>query len=171
LSIKTNLKEVINITKLIKNKTLIITLITLLFIATFVLTFLYYKEHKSGNLNAKENISEIEKIDKDLSSQSSNELKDDTYYSIENIYDILHRMSNSKIIAEDNQIWGRLPMDSNDIATLKNLIEKVEYTDRDYLLEVISRWENNDFSQVVDEHNYFWKKLGGTVGKAISIKE
>lgn len=80
-------------------------------------------------------------------------------------------MSNSKIIAEDNQIWGLLPMDSNDISTLKNLIEKVDYKDKDYLLEVLSRWKNNDFSQVVTEHNYFWKKLGGTIGKAISIKE
>lgn len=80
-------------------------------------------------------------------------------------------MSNSKIVAEDNQIWGRLPMNSNDISTLKNLIEKVDYKDRDYMLEVLSRWENNDFSQAVEEHNYFWKKLGGTVGKAISIKE
>ncbi|WP_300379491.1 DUF6241 domain-containing protein [Clostridium sp.] len=143
----------------------------LLFITTTVFTFLYYKEHKSGNFTAKENISEIKKIDKDLSLESSDELKDNTYYSLENIYDILHRMSNSKIIAEDNQIWGRLPMDPKEISILKSLIEKVDYKDRDYLLEVLSRWENNDFSKVVDEHNYFWKKLGGTIGKAISIKE
>ena len=160
-----------NISKLFKNKPLIITLIVLLFIATSVFSFLYYKEYNSGNLSAKENISEIKKIDKELSSESSAELKENTYYSIENIYDILHRMSNSKIVAEDNQIWGRLPMDSNDISTLKNLIEKVDYKDRDYMLEVLSRWENNDFSQVVEEHNYFWKKLGGTIGKATSIKE
>ena len=39
------------------------------------------------------------------------------------------------------------------------------------MLEVLTRWENNDFSQAVEEHNYFWRKLGGTVGKAISLKE
>jgi Family of unknown function (DUF6241) len=160
-----------NISNLFKNKPLIITLIVLLFIATSVFSFFYYKEHNSGNLSAKENISEIKKLDKELSEENSNELKENTYYSIENIYDILHRMSNSKIVAEDNQIWGRLPMNSNDISTLKNLIEKVDYKDRDYMLEVLSRWENNDFSQAVEEHNYFWKKLGGTVGKAVSIQE
>ena len=165
------LKEVSNISKLIKNKTILIILIVTLFVATSSFAFLYYKEHKSGNFTAKENISEIEKIDKDLSSENPDSLKDNTYYSIENIYDIIHRMSNSKIIAEDNKIWGRLPMDSNDISTLKNLIEKVDYKDRDYLLEILTRWENNDFSQIVDEHNYVWKKLGGTIGKAISIKE
>ena len=39
------------------------------------------------------------------------------------------------------------------------------------MLEVLTRWENNDFSNAVEEHNYFWKKLGGTIGKATSVKE
>jgi len=80
-------------------------------------------------------------------------------------------MSNTKIVAEDNQIWGMIEMDPEYIASLKSLIEKVDYKDRDYMLDVLTRWENNDFFQAVDEHNYFWRKLGGTVGKAISLKE
>lgn len=80
-------------------------------------------------------------------------------------------MSNTKIVAEDNQIWGMIEMNPEYIASLKSLIEKVDYTDRDYMLEVLTRWENDDFSQAVDEHNYFWRKLGGTVGKAVSLKE
>ncbi|MGG7058357.1 DUF6241 domain-containing protein [Clostridium nigeriense] len=80
-------------------------------------------------------------------------------------------MSNTKIVAEDNQIWGMIEMDPEYITSLKTLIEKVDYQDRDYMLEVLTRWQNNDFSQAVDEHNYFWRKLGGTVGKAISLKE
>lgn len=80
-------------------------------------------------------------------------------------------MSNTKIIAEDNQIWGRISMDPEYIVSLKRLIEKVNYEDKDYMLEVLTRWENNDFSNAVEEHNYFWKKLDGTIGKATSVKE
>lgn len=110
-------------------------------------------------------------MDKDLSKEESSEIKDSEYYPVENVYDILHRMSNTKIIAEDNQIWGQISMEPEYIASLKNLIEKIDYKDKDYMLEVLTRWENNDFSHAVEEHNYFWKKLGGTVGRATSLKE
>lgn len=98
-------------------------------------------------------------------------MQDSDYYPAEKVYDILHRMSNTKIIAEDNQIWGKIEITPENISSLKSLIEKVNYKNKDYMLEVLTRWENNDFSQAVEEHNYFWRKLGGTVGKAISLKE
>ena len=149
-----------------------ITILVIIFIITIgTISFFIYMQIDSGNLNAKSNISEIKKIDKDLTSEESTEIKDSEYYPIENIYDIIHRMSNTKIIAEDNQIWGKLEITPENIASLKSLIEKINYDDKEYMLEVLTRWENNDFSQAVEEHNYFWKKLGGTVGKATSLKE
>ncbi|MFU7516262.1 DUF6241 domain-containing protein [Clostridium sp. HCS.1] len=154
-----------------KSKVFITILVIIFIIAIGAFSFIIYKQIDSGNFDAKSNISEIKKIDKELSSEELNEVKDSDYYPIENIYDILHRMSNTKIIAEDNQIWGKIEMDPEYIASLKSLIEKVDYKDRDYMLEVLTRWENNDFSQAVEEHNYFWKKLGGTVGKATTLKE
>lgn len=134
-------------------------------------SFIFYKESDSGNLKAKSNISEIKKIDKEISKENSEEIKETDYYPIENIYDILHRMSNTKIIAEDNQIWGKIEITFDSISSIKNLIEKVNYEDRKYMLEVLTRWENNNFSNAVEEHNYFWKKLGGTIGKATGLKE
>jgi len=149
-----------------------ITILVIIFIITIgTISFFIYQQINSGNLNAKSNISEIKKIDKELASEESTEIKDSEYYPIENIYDIIHRMSNTKIIAEDNQIWGKLEITPENIASLKSLIEKINYDDKEYMLEVLTRWENNDFSQAVEEHNYFWKKLGGTVGKATSLKE
>ncbi|MDB1961712.1 DUF6241 domain-containing protein, partial [Clostridium tertium] len=164
-------KEVINISKLFKNKAIITIIIIVLLVIIAVSSFFYYKERSSGNINAKSNISEIEKINEEISKEENNEIKEDEYYPVEKIYDILHRMSNTKIIAEDNQIWGRISMDPEYIISLKRLIEKVDYEDKDYMLEVLTRWENNDFSNAVEEHNYFWKKLGGTIGKATSVKE
>ena len=149
-----------------------ITILVIIFIITIgTISFFIYMQIDSGNLNAKSNISEIKKIDKELASEESTEIKDSEYYPIENIYDVIHRMSNTKIIAEDNQIWGKLEITPENIASLKSLVEKINYDDKEYMLEVLTRWENNDFSQAVEKHNYFWKKLGGTVGKATSLKE
>ena len=33
------------------------------------------------------------------------------------------------------------------------------------------KWDDLDFSNAVEVHNYVWEKLGGTVGKAIAINE
>lgn len=155
---------------LFKNKVFITILIIVFIIVIGAFSFIIYKQIDSGNFNAKSNISDIKKIDNELSNEESSEVKDSEYYPVENVYDIIHRMSNTKIIAEDNQIWGKIEMDPEYIASLKSLIEKVDYKDKDYMLEVLTRWENNDFSNAVEEHNYFWKKLGGTVGKATSLK-
>lgn len=167
----TYIKKVINIKNLFKNKVFVTFLIIILVVIIGILGFIFYKESDSGNLKAKSNISEIKKIDQELSEEESEEIKKDDYYPIENIYDILHRMSNTKITAEDNQIWGKIEITSDSISSIKNLIEKVDYEDKEYMLEVLTRWENNDFSKAVEEHNYFWKKLGGTIGKAAGLKE
>jgi len=114
--------------------------------------------------------SEIKTISQKLSNDQSNELKPANYYDETNIYNMMHKMANSKIIAKDGQVWGTLPMKIEDIAALKETILKINYSDRDYLLEVLSRWEKGDFTHCVEEHNYFWNKLGGTIGEAYKLK-
>ena len=41
----------------------------------------------------------------------------------------------------------------------------------DYLYKELLKWDDLDFSNAVEVHNYVWEKLGGTVGKAIAINE
>lgn len=154
-----------------KNKLFVILITIILLVSISILIFFIYKQIDSGNLKAKSNLSEIKKLDKELSKEDPDTIKGTVYYPVENIYDILHRMSNTKINAADNQIWGKIEITSEYTSYIKNLIEKADYSDKDYMIEVLNRWENNDFSKAVEEHNYFWKKLGGTVGKATSLKE
>lgn len=142
--------------------------------------YTYYMNYKTGKFEAKKNQKEIENIVEDIneekdSSESEEKpeeaLKPSDYYPESKVYDIMHRMSNTKIIAEDNKIWGELPIDSESLGSIKALVSEIDYPDRDYLLSVISKWENGDFSKADEEHNYFWAKLGGTIGKAIGVKE
>jgi len=61
-------------------------------------------------------------------------------------------------------------MEKEEIQNLKSIVEKINYEDREKLLDILNRWEKGDFSQADKEHNYVWEKLGGTIGRAVGIK-
>lgn len=86
---------------------------------------------------------------------------------INEIYDEVHKMANSLIIAEDNQIWGE---EKITLKRLDKVLLKVKDVD-DYLYEELSKWKDSNFENGVEVHNYVWKKLGGTVGKAIDLNK
>lgn len=137
-------------------------------------TYTYYMNKKSGKQEAKKNQKEIAAMVEAIENKEDvaiTTLKPADYYSESKIYDIMHRMSNTKIIAEDNKIWGELPMKKEDIDNLRVVISEIDYEDREYLLEVLDKWEAGDYTRSDEEHNYFWGKLGGTIGRAIGVKE
>lgn len=88
----------------------------------------------------------------------------------QSIYITLHRMTNTKIIAEDNKIIGEIEITPKKIKDVREIVQKSTFTDKNYLLEVLDRWEKGNFNQVVEEHNYFWDKLDGNEGKASGRK-
>lgn len=75
------------------------------------------------------------------------------------VYDILHRMANSKIAKESKDKSGKLEMTSNQIQAVKGIVEKMDYKDRGYLLQVLKRWEKGDFSFIEGEHEYFYGRF------------
>lgn len=155
-------------------KTIIWAIIILIIVLVIGAGYYYYMNVKSGKNEAKKNQKEIEALAEEIKDEkdtTEETLKPVDYYDEAKIYDIMHRMANTKIIAEDNKIWGELPMKADDIKNLQAIITSVNYEDREYLLEVLNRWINEDYSMAAEEHNYFWEKLGGTIGKAIGVKE
>ncbi|MEG2017168.1 MAG: DUF6241 domain-containing protein [Clostridium sp.] len=162
-------------------KILIWLIVIVIVLGAGLFGYTYYMNYKTGKFEAKKNQKEIENIVEDINEEKDSseaeekpeekELKSSDYYPESKVYDIMHRMSNTKIIAEDNKIWGELLIDSESLGSIKALVSEIDYPDRDYLLSVITKWENGDFSKADEDHNYFWAKLGGTIGKAIGIKE
>ena len=86
---------------------------------------------------------------------------------VNEIYDEIHKMANSLIIAEDNQIWGE---EKITLKRLEKVLLKVKDVD-DYLYGELSKWKDLNFDNGVEVHNYVWKKLGGNVGKAIDLNK
>lgn len=83
------------------------------------------------------------------------------------VYDRVHRMVNTIIIAEDGLIWGTESITKEGI---EDVLEKLNGND-DNLYNDISKWLELDFSNAVDVHNYVWGKFDGSEGRAIGINE
>ncbi|MCT4688211.1 DUF6241 domain-containing protein [Vallitalea sp.] len=81
----------------------------------------------------------------------------------------MHMMANTKIVADE--IWGEIEITEERVNYLITEVLVSDYPDKKRLLTILYNWKNEDFSCTVDEHNYLWDKLGGSVGKAYKLKE
>ena len=84
----------------------------------------------------------------------------------------IHLMSNSLIQAGDKQIWGQEEVNKTSIEKVLSMLDQVPVNARTKMLrEIVVRWKQGDFSQIVNDHNYVWSQLGGTVGWASSAND
>ncbi|HEY8892226.1 MAG TPA: DUF6241 domain-containing protein [Clostridium sp.] len=86
------------------------------------------------------------------------------------VYNRMHKMINTKIVAEDGKIWGEVEITPEGCNQLIKEVTQSGYYDKTTLLEFLNRWKNKNFASGVDEHNYLWNGLNGTIGKAKAIR-
>lgn len=79
----------------------------------------------------------------------------------------MHNMTHQKVRAEKK--WGAVPMSKVNAAAIKEIIAQGNYEKKEELLVIAERWINQDFSQIVEDHNYFWAIQEGSVGKATGV--
>jgi hypothetical protein len=77
----------------------------------------------------------------------------------------IHDMTHQKVFAQFKQ--GAYEMSEENInLLLLELEEHNYYHGAEYYLEVLTEWQNGDFSNVIEVHNKIWKDQGGTIGEA-----
>ncbi|MCY8235565.1 DUF6241 domain-containing protein [Priestia endophytica] len=81
------------------------------------------------------------------------------------IMHIMHLMTHQKVRA--NKKEGAIRMTPYSLAQVTDLINEVQPPNKKKLLQIVNHWENGNFDNVIEEHNYFWEYEGGKVGKAI----
>ena len=86
------------------------------------------------------------------------------------LYSTMHKMINTKIVAEDGKIWGEIEITPDKCSKLIAEVTKSKYPDKETLLQFLERWKDNNFKSGVNEHNYLWDGLGGTIGKAKDMR-
>ncbi|WP_026565781.1 DUF6241 domain-containing protein [Bacillus sp. UNC41MFS5] len=83
------------------------------------------------------------------------------------VIEVMHKMTHQKVKAKEK--WGAIPMISDTINQVYTIVENSEFEQKDDLLAILDKWKKGTFSEVDDDHNYFWTYQGGTVGKAYGI--
>ncbi len=90
----------------------------------------------------------------------------------------MHLMVNGLVVAEDNAKDGLKSMSQDELNATYKLIQTLpDGAEKTNFIEIITRWKNCDFSQVVSDHNTVWRILGegqpeSTLkGRAISINQ
>lgn len=85
--------------------------------------------------------------------------------------DYLHKMSNSIIVAKDDKIWGekRITAEACNALILEAMSSNYRYKKK--YIEILERWKTKNYKNGVDDHNFLWDYLGGTVGRAIDLRK
>lgn len=88
--------------------------------------------------------------------------------SEEDIVEILHDMTHQKVRSEEK--WGFVQMTEVNLLAVNEVLQKNPGFNQNIdFLGIVTDWLNNDFSNIVAEHNEIWKMKNGTVGKAYGI--
>lgn len=83
------------------------------------------------------------------------------------VIEIMHKMTHQKVKAEDK--WGAIPMSEDTVSQVLEFLDKSNFATKKDLKEIVEKWKNGNFQSVDQDHNYFWQRQGGTVGRAYGI--
>ena len=87
------------------------------------------------------------------------------------VYNTMHKMINTKIVAGDGKIWGEVEITPDKCNQLITEVTESGYPDKTTLIQFLNRWKDKNFNSGVGEHNYLWDGLNGTIGKAKSLRQ
>lgn len=81
------------------------------------------------------------------------------------LLEILHKMTHQKVRAQKK--WGYIQMTEVNLIAVKEVLEENPILNENInMLEMVNTWLNNEFSNIVADHNSLWGEKEGTVGKA-----
>lgn len=155
-------------------KTLIISISTIL---VFIFGFTYWFISDLG-WDLKETTNEADTVDEATGSSvdparyvsdSEESISADGIPKESKFQDYIHGMTHQKVVAKDK--WGIYQISEERIDNMLEVLEKVqgtneEYKYQDFYVETLEEWDEGDFSNAVEVHNYIWDLNGGTIGKA-----
>ncbi|MDY3373959.1 MAG: DUF6241 domain-containing protein [Terrisporobacter othiniensis] len=93
-------------------------------------------------------------------------------YDEHGVVNFIHQMSNQIINPADGKKFGVIKITPQNIEIALNSIKNINNDEaRDYLNKALRKWQNGDFNNAVEVHNYVWHMLGGEIGIASSLDE
>lgn len=84
------------------------------------------------------------------------------------IADILHNMTHQKVRSEEKWAFVQIT-EVNLLALIEVLQENPALNQNIDMIAIVTGWLNDDFGNIVAEHNLIWERKNGSVGKAYGI--
>ena len=73
------------------------------------------------------------------------------------IYDNMNSIANDIMNGVANN--SNININKDKLDSIRVIVNKMDYSDRDYIVNILDRWESGNFNMITDEHNYFYLKL------------
>ncbi|MDA1870395.1 PRK06770 family protein [Bacillus cereus] len=90
--------------------------------------------------------------------------KEDILSNEAEVISAMHSMTHQKVKACEGK--GATPMTKKNAEKVRNILNGNNFKNKEELLAITERWANRDFSEILEEHNYFIKLQGGKIGEA-----
>lgn len=87
--------------------------------------------------------------------------------SEQSFMDTLHKMTHQKIYA--NEKWGAVEITEERITLMLETVEASNFEHKEFYIDALSAWQEEDFSNAVEVHNYIWDEKNGNIGKATRL--
>ena len=115
--------------------------------------------------------------DENISQEEYNKIMR-TILTPKQLAEYMHMMANSAIVAEGGNIKGIQPLTVARSRIFYDIYEQngiycnslEGYTYFSQVWSIAPKWMNDDFTHIVEDHNYLWEILGKPDGKAIKVK-
>lgn len=134
------------------------------------LAYFGYKMINSNKDVVEAQLTPEQKVIMDKEYEAKDTVKSDELDSSLEVYTMMHEMANTKIIAEDGQVWGLKPITKTRVESVQKAVKDLNIKDNK-IDEMLDMWSKQDYSQCVSQHNYLWSKyLNGNIGKAVKLR-
>ena len=81
----------------------------------------------------------------------------------------IHHMTHQHVVADKK--WGEVATTPQNIENLLIIVQANQdaYEYSEFYIDVLEKWEQNDFSNAMSAHNTIWNWHNGTIGKATGL--
>ncbi|SIA43898.1 Uncharacterised protein [Mycobacteroides abscessus subsp. abscessus] len=71
------------------------------------------------------------------------------------VMDTMHFMTHQKVMAEKKT--GAVEMSKENVKKIFSILQSSDFEKKETLLEIAAKWRNEDFTGIIEDHNYFWE--------------
>lgn len=130
------------------------------------------EERESTEKSSKDRSEEAGDVEPVVAEQEQEEIYENPFgesihaedLSLEMTQEYIHKMSHQKVIAEAK--WGFFEITDERIGWLLDIVEQSDFPGKKTYKAILTRWKNDDFSNIIEDHNIVWRLQGGTIGEA-----